>query len=201
MEGAQFPPALVLPGGTLNLISDLHTGGALILPAPNPPFQGASLLPLPPLTASACLYNTACHSSTLESCPCPEYSAPPSPSDTLPVIHEAHPLSHCPQYPSAICNSVFGAPTAFCRDFCQRAYQRVIIACLRVSLPNYTQRSLKTDCAFLVRLWISVPSTLLGTHRYSMYVSKMNQSNVIYSIFTYQLHSPLGSCKSREAIS
>lgn len=92
-------------------------------------------------------------------------STPPPPSNTL-----SHSLSWspCPQHSLVICNSIFKAPIAFCRDFCQTAYQHVIIACLHVSLPAYPQRSLKT--AFLV-LRVPCLAHFMAHHRGSMHVS------------------------------
>lgn len=129
--------------------------------SPQSVFPGGLFTPSAPTHTFCRVTQHCCHSFTLESCLYLHCSAPLSLSDTLPVIHKAHSLSHCPQYPSAICNSIFEAPMTFRRDFCRRAYQSVIIACLHVSLSDYTRRSLKT--AFLVHLWIFGLSTLLGT--------------------------------------
>lgn len=128
---------------------------SLILPAARPPFQGGSLPPLPhshrfPGHTSTLLIPPHVRDANAGS------STPPPPSNTL-----SHSLSwsHCPQHSLVICNSIFKAPIVFCRDFCQTAYQHVIIACLHVSLPAYPQRSLKT--AFLV---LQVPCLRTAWH-------------------------------------
>lgn len=163
LKGPQSPPSLSWPGDTQKLICDFHIVIVLILSAPNLPFQEESLLPCPPGPHSRLL--PGCRPmlvflphlrAALPAVWCSTFSIWHTPSHS-----QAHSLSHCPQYPSAICNSIFQAPIAFCRDFCQRAYQSVIIACLHVSLWLY-MRPLKTDCAFLVHLWIPVLSTLRG---------------------------------------
>ena len=72
----------------------------------------------------------------------------PTFSDMLSVTHKTHSLSHCPQHPLAICNSIFKAPVAFC----PRPYQHVIIACLNVSLLDSIRSPLQTNyfpCSFL----------------------------------------------------
>lgn len=88
-KGPQSPPSLIWPGDTQNLISDSHIVIVLILSAPNLPFQEESLLPCPPApTHTFCLVTEHCLSffHTREQ-PCLRCSAPPSLSDTLPVIH------------------------------------------------------------------------------------------------------------------
>ena len=120
------------------------------------PFQDAAFLLLPP--PSACLQDTwklpvsGVQGSTF------------SIWQSLTRLILCHSVPGNPwQFVTCLTMSVVKAPIAFGRDFCQRAYQHVIIACLNVSLPFCTRSSLKTDCfPFLAHLWILMPSTLLG---------------------------------------
>lgn len=137
---SMISPCPVLLRGTLNLTTDLHLGGALIL---SPPIYlsrmsfhslcslhhllpgSTTLLVIAPHLGAACVW-----------------SAVPTFSIWHALSHSQSSLSHCFQHPLTICNSIFKAPI----PFCQRAYQHVIIACLNVSLSDSTRSSLKTGC-------------------------------------------------------
>ena len=148
LQGPWFPLSPVSPGGTLNQIPDPHTGGGLTPSAVRPLYF--SKMPLYSLWPSPtfCLVPLQCLSS-LHTWELPVSRVQwPTFSDMLSVTHKTHSLSHCPQHPLAICNSIFKAPVAFC----PRPYQHVIIACLNVSLLDSIRSPLQTNyfpCSFL----------------------------------------------------